>query len=370
MAVGGDEALSDKSAGKAQRFKPVVKFLGPFALNAGATKSHIIDLPAYTGSVRVMVVAGSERSFGFVEKAVPVKDPVMVLATLPRVISPGEKVSLPVTIFVQKENVSQIDLSVKGNKLITFEQSVKTVPVSGLAELNTELTFTAGNETGIAKISIVAQGGGERAVYETELEIRSPNPPEIHSETIILRKGQRMDRSFTPFGMRGSNSASLEISAMPTINLFNRLGYLISYPHGCTEQVVSAAFPQLFLVNFITNDPQRLQSASSNVKRAIDVLVSRQMVNGGLALWPGSYQPDTWVTSYAGHFMAEAGNLGYSIPSEFRQRWISFQLKTAREWRYDEKFRHGLEAVSLRGREAGKRHHGGRGQDDRRGSCA
>jgi uncharacterized protein YfaS (alpha-2-macroglobulin family) len=348
MAVGGDEALSDKSAGKAQRFKPVVKFLGPFTLNAGATKSHVVNLPAYTGSVRVMVVAGDERSFGYDEKTVPVKDPLMVLATLPRVISPGEKVSLPVTIFVQKENIRQVDLSGKGNKLVTFEQSVKSVPVSGLAEVQTVFTFTAGNETGIAKISLFAEGSGEKAVYETELEIRSPNPPEVHSETIMLRKGQKMEKSFTPFGVKGSNSANLEISAMPTINLYDRLGYLISYPHGCTEQVISAAFPQLFLGSLETNDPARLQSASLNVKKAIDVLVSRQMENGGLALWPGSYQPDTWVTSYAGHFMAEAVNKGYSIPSEFRQRWISFQLKNAREWRYDEKFRQSMNDQAYR----------------------
>jgi uncharacterized protein YfaS (alpha-2-macroglobulin family) len=187
MAIGGDEALADKSAGKAQRFKPVVKFLGPFNLASGATNSHSVDLPAYTGSVRVMVIAGSERSFGFGEKAVPVKDPLMVLATLPRVVSPGERVSLPVTLFVQKDNIRQVELSVKGNKLVTFEQPSKTVAVPGAGEENAEFMFTTGEETGIAKISILAEGGGEKAVYETELEIRSPNPPEMHSETVVLR---------------------------------------------------------------------------------------------------------------------------------------------------------------------------------------
>ena len=83
FAIGGDEALGDRSANKAQRFIPVVKFLGPFSLAPGKTNSHAISLPQYTGSVRTMVIAGSDRSFGIAEKSVFVKDPLMVLVTAP-----------------------------------------------------------------------------------------------------------------------------------------------------------------------------------------------------------------------------------------------------------------------------------------------
>ena len=63
------------------------------------------------------------------------------------------------------------------------------------------------------------------------------------------------------------------------------------------------------------------------------------MADGGIALWPGSIQPDNWVTSYAGHFMTEAERSGYNIPSGFKQKWISFQKKTAQGWRFDARFR-------------------------------
>ena len=99
LLVGGDEALGDKSANKAKRFVPVVKFLGPFRLGSGKTNTHKITLPQYTGSVKTMVIAGNDRGYGFAEKSVFVRDPLMVLATAPRVLSPGEKVSLPVTLF-------------------------------------------------------------------------------------------------------------------------------------------------------------------------------------------------------------------------------------------------------------------------------
>ena len=147
----------------------------------GKTNSHAITLPQYTGSVRTMVIAGNDRAFGIAEKSVFVKDPLMVLVTAPRVISPGEKVALPVSLFIQKEGIKDITLSAESNDLVTFEDKTKNISVSSTGEKDTEFSFTAGEKTGIAKISITASGGGETATYDMEIEVRSPNPPETRA---------------------------------------------------------------------------------------------------------------------------------------------------------------------------------------------
>ena len=179
FAIGGDEAVIDRSANKAKRFIPVVKFEGPFTLNAGKTNSHKITLPQYTGSVRTMVIAGNERAFGITEKSVFVKDPLMLLVTAPRVISPGEKVALPISLFIQKDGIRDITIKAEGSDLVTFAERTINLAVSGQGEKESEFSFTAGEKTGVAKISVTAAGGGERATYNMELDIRSPNPPEI-----------------------------------------------------------------------------------------------------------------------------------------------------------------------------------------------
>jgi uncharacterized protein YfaS (alpha-2-macroglobulin family) len=339
FAVGGDEAVIDRSANKAQRFVPVVRFLGPFTLGPGKTGTHLITLPQYTGSVRTMIIAGSDRAFGFAEKSVPVKDPLMILATAPRVVSPGEKVALPVTLFIQKEKISSVDIFAEGNELVTFDEKVKTLPVSGTGEFDTEFRFTAGENTGVAKINIKASGGGENASYEINLNVRNPNPPETRAEMKLLKPGEKWETSFAPLGIKGSDAATLEASLLPSVNLEKRLGYLLDYPHGCTEQITSAAFPQLWLKDLSASDAVSVETASSNIREAVSKIVSRQMNNGGIALWPGNYQPDNWVTSYAGHFMTEAERKGYSIPAEFRQKWIRYQRKVSQEWRFDPKFK-------------------------------
>ncbi len=203
FAIGGDEAVIDRAANKAQRFIPIVRFFGPFTLGPGKTATHTIELPQYTGSVRTMVIAGSDRAFGFAEKSVPVKDPLMILATAPRVVSPGEKVALPVTLFIQKEKISSLDLIAEGNDLVTFAEKVKTVPVSGTGEKDIDFIFTAGDRTGIAKIKLTASGGGETAVYDIELDVRSPNPPETRAELKLLKPGEKWETSFVPFGIAG-----------------------------------------------------------------------------------------------------------------------------------------------------------------------
>ncbi len=340
FAIGGDEAIADRSANKAKRFIPVVKFLGPFTLAPGKTNTHTLILPQYTGSVRTMVIAGSERAFGAADKSVLVRDPLMVLVTAPRVISPGEKAALPVTLFIQKEEMGEITIKAEGNELIKFEESAKSISSRITGETDTEFTFTAGEKTGIGKIKVTASGGGESAVYELEIEVRSPNPSETRAELKLLRPGEKWETSFNPFGIEGSNSAKLELSALPSINLEKRLDYLVSYPYGCSEQVTSAVFPQLWIKDLITNDEEAVKSSAENVREGINKLVSRQMASGGIAMWPGAYQPDNWITSYAGHFMLEAERSGYNIPSGFRQKWIAFQKNTAQEWRFDQRFKY------------------------------
>jgi alpha-2-macroglobulin len=339
FAIGGDETIIDKSAGKTQRFIPVVRFFGPFSLDAGKTNSHTLTLPQYTGSVKTMVIAGNDRAFGASEKPVIVKDPLMVLVTAPRVISPGEKASLPVTVFVQKSNITTLNIQATGNDLIKIEENTKNLQISGEGEKDTEYKFVAGEKCGVGKIKVVASGGGETADFDLEIEVRSPNPPETRSEMKLVGQKEKWETTFIPFGIEGSNSARIEISMLPSVNLEKRLDYLAEFPYGCSEQITSTAFSQLYLSDLSGNDPEAAQAATANIKEAISSLISRQMTDGGIALWPGASQPDNWVTSYAGHFMIEAEKLGYSIPMGFKQKWINYQKKYAREWKYDTRFK-------------------------------
>ena len=109
LSIGGDEGVS-KERVRDNRFNPVVKFLGPFTLNGGSD-SHKITLPMYVGSVRVMVVAGKNGAYGSADKTVPVRSPLMVLPTVPRVIGCGEEFTIPANVFVMEDGISAVNVS-------------------------------------------------------------------------------------------------------------------------------------------------------------------------------------------------------------------------------------------------------------------
>jgi alpha-2-macroglobulin len=110
------------------------------------------------------------------------------------------------------------------------------------------------------------------------------------------------------------------------------LDYLISYPHGCIEQVVSGGFPQLFLNDLTQLSANQQQETEDNIREVLQKLPAFQLPGGGFAYWPGSAVASDWGTSYAGHFMLKAEMEGFSLPSGLKDKWLNFQRITARNW--------------------------------------
>lgn len=341
FATGGSEAAIDQSKNRARRFEPVVRFIGPFTLAPGKTGSHKIKLPQYTGSVRVMVTAaGKGNTFGSAEKSVIVSDPLMILATAPRVLSPGDKVALPVTVFAQEKGITDVSVSASANDMISFTQASGSVRFSEPGDKDLELFFNTGERSGAAEIKVTAEGGGEKASYNLTVPVRSPNAPERRAETRSVAAGAKYSKSFTPFGIAGTSSVTVEVFPLPSVNLSRRLGYLTSFPHGCTEQITSAAFPQIYLPELLGQGLADPAGVRNNVQEALRTISSRQISSGALTMWPGGPYPDDWVTSYAGHFVIEAQKAGYTIPTGFLNKWTSYQRSQASAWRYQPQYRY------------------------------
>ena len=91
------------------------------------------------------------------------------------------------------------------------------------------------------------------------------------------------------------------------------MDYLIEYPHGCIEQTTSAVFPQLVLNQLTDLADYRKAQVDKNVKAGIATLQNFQTPDGGFSYWPGGNESDEWGTNYAGHFLIEAQDHGYTV---------------------------------------------------------
>ncbi|CAM3742557.1 MG2 domain-containing protein [Flavobacterium gelidilacus] len=341
FSIGGDEDLGGGNAKKANRFKPVVIYLGPFKLEKGQTKSHTVTLPNYIGSVRTMVVAGDAKTnaYGSVEKTTPVRKPLMVLASVPRKISPNEKVTLPITVFAMENHVKNVTVQIKTNNAIrVVSASKQNVSFSSPDEKMVYFDLEVGSILGIGKIEVIATSGNEKATYEVELDVTNPNPITNDFVDVVIEPNSSKTIQWNTFGVEGSNKARLEVSSFPTIDFNGRIQYLIQYPHGCVEQTTSSVFPQLYLGDVMDLDSNRKSEMQKNINAGIQKLGGFQQVNGGLSYWPGNGNADDWGTSYAGHFLIEAEKKGYVLPISFKQKWISYQQAEAKKWRYYQQY--------------------------------
>jgi hypothetical protein len=338
LGIGGDGSETDRSGKKANRFKPMVKYLGPFELKPGERKVHTFMMPQYVGSVRVMVVAGQDNAYGNAEKTMPVRKPLMILGTLPRVVGPGETVDLPVDVFAMENKVKNVSVSIAPNSLFTVvDGSKKTTSFKEIGDNIVTFRLKVADAIGIGKVKITASGGGETAVYEIELDVRNPNPPMTQATEAVVEPGQTWESDYTPVGISGTNKGTLEISSIPPLNFGERLDYLLAYPHECIEQTTSSVFPQLYLTDLMTLDENKKAIISENIKAGIDRLRKFQTSSGGLSYWPGESNPSEWGSNYAGHFLLEAETKGYSLPSGLIDGWKRFQKEQAINWspRYD-----------------------------------
>lgn len=333
LAIGGDEELIMDNKQKANRFKPVVQYFGPFELKSG-TNTHKFIMPNYIGSVRTMVVAGKDGAYGSTEKATPVKKPVMVLATLPRVVSPGESLKLPVTVFSMDEKITKVDVVVEANELFEFTGTkTQTVSYEQTGEKVVFFDIKVKDNIGIGKVKVTAKGGGETATNEIEIDVRIPNPRITKVTDGFAEAGNTWETIYNPVGIKGTNASSIEVSALPPLNIENRLKYLMRYPHGCIEQTTSSVFPQLFLDNLVDLTDAEKEKIENNIKAGIERIKLFQTSRGGLSYWPGEYDDENdWGTNYAGHFMIEAQKKGYDLPKGFISNWVSYQKERANAW--------------------------------------
>jgi len=335
FSIGGGamEMMKEEDEKTAGRFKPVVKFLGPFTLNGGSSNKHNITLPQYIGSVRVMVVAGNKNAYGSAEKAVPVRNPLMVLATLPRVVGPGETVVLPVTVFAMDKNIKNVNVKVEANDYFQLTGGVsQSVSFDKTGDKTIYFTCKIKEKIGVGKVKVIAISCKEKAENDIEISVRNPNPRMSKFTESIIEAGKTWNTTYNLIGMMGTNTLTLEISSLPPIDLSNRLTYLIQYPHGCIEQTTSSGFPQLYLDDISELNKDMKARTEENIKATLIRLKSFLTSEGGFAYWPGENTTSDWGTNYAGHFMIEAENKGYTLPYGLKDSWLKFQKRIAKQW--------------------------------------
>ena len=336
LTIGGSDGDDDSgNKKKKRRFPPVVKYIGPFKLKAEDNAEHKIKLPAYMGAVRVMLVAGDQSTgqgaYGKAEQTVRVTQPLTVLATLPRILGPGESFNLPVNVFVNSGDIKEVTVDVDANEYFVAEKPSASLVFDKPGDKIVNLKLKTIKAIGEGVVTVNARSGDEVTSHTIRIQVRTANLQQVVSSKAVLQPGESKRLNITPNGMRNTNTTYLEVSRVPQIDLEGRMDYLLGYPHGCLEQTTSKLFPQIFLGNLISLTGQQKADIQFYVDEGMRKFANFQTTSGDFNYWPGGSYSNQWANNYAGHFLIEARKLGYSVPASIYSRWLKAQKGHARK---------------------------------------
>ncbi|MBN2104864.1 hypothetical protein JW835_12560 [bacterium] len=333
LAIGGGEEGEIKGEERANRFPPMVRFYGPFLLGKKKKAKHRIDIPQYIGAVRVMLVGGERRAFGVAEKSVQVKKPLMLLGTLPRILSVAESVNLPITVFALEKNIRDVQISIStAGPVSPVGDTRKSIRFSNVGDRLINFKLKTDRLPGIARVNMTAASGKVSISQSIEIDVRIPSSRITQVLDTLLLAEDLWSRTVSLPGLPGTNHALLELSRIPPVHLEKRLKFLIRYPHGCIEQTTSSVFPQLYLSHLVDLDGRQEEEIQGNITAGIERLIKFQTYDGGFSYWPGNPDSQPWGTNYAGHFLIEADHLGYYVSSHVMKQWRKYQVQQSRYW--------------------------------------
>lgn len=321
-----------------KRVKLVSFWSGTLKTNSEGEACYTVDIPQFSGDLRIMAVAHKGKSFGSSSVNMKVADPVVVSTGLPRFLSPMDTVIVPVTMTntTATSAPAVASVSVSGPLQIIGDASRK-LTLAPNEEARVEFIVIAKASIGEAKVVAEVKAMNENFKEELDITVRPPSSLLKISGYGTVENGKSSSFSLLNDFIPSSTEAQLIVSRSPLVQFRENLDYLIGYPHGCVEQTVSRAFPQVYLKEIMKSmgiKSKSNQNPEYYVQEAIRKLQSMQLYNGGLSYWQGGYEPSWWGSVYAAHFLQEAKKAGYDVKNDMLERLYGYLQQKIKEKDY------------------------------------
>ncbi|MFT7588114.1 MAG: hypothetical protein ACI959_000320 [Limisphaerales bacterium] len=314
----GDDQLNKRlNPIDAQRFKMMSEWSGIIQANAKGIAKWTLVLPRFSGEVHIMAAAWKDDVYGASATSMTVADPLVVTTSLPRFMSPNDKIAVPIMLANTTDKNTNGKITIRHSSL-TEVIGQETIEFEALAGKETQVQFTllANKAVGAETITIEATAFGETFTEEIQIPIRPASPLQKVTDAGFANAGESKSISLNAGYLDLLTGGKFVVSRSPLTQFSDDLEYLVRYPHGCVEQTVSKAFPQLYfsdMIKLIGLEEEEEFNSIYNVEQAILKLQGMQMHHGGLSYWPGSGYDSWWGTAYACHFLYESKQAGFQV---------------------------------------------------------
>ncbi|UWU32077.1 alpha-2-macroglobulin family protein (plasmid) [Rhizobium sp. WSM1274] len=317
LRTGGDGgAIALQASPPTQKL--VAFFSGPVKLDAEGKANVSFDIPQFNGTARVMAVAWSKSGVGHGVKDVIIRDPVVVTASLPKFLAPGDKANLRLDIANTDAPAGDYKLQLTGNDAVGIEQASASQTIRLEAGAKSELTLSLiGKQPGAGSVSInLSDASGLSLDQNLDVPVRPASLPITERRVLALKPGAKLtvDKNLLADSVLPGASISVNVTRSAAFDIPALLMTLDRYPFGCAEQTTSRALPLLYLAEVakqagMEND----DDVKKRVQDAIYRVLSYQASAGSFGLW-GPDSGDVWLDSYVTDFLTRAREMKYDVP--------------------------------------------------------
>jgi uncharacterized protein YfaS (alpha-2-macroglobulin family) len=314
--AGYDELARNLNPFKRRQNEPVAYWSG--IVDAGPEEQELrYHVPDYfNGTLRVMAVAVSPDSVGAAEDRAVVRNTFVMVPNGPLNAAPGDEFEISLTVTNMQRGAGEdgkLRLALDPSPHLTITgQTEFDLAIPEGKDRTLSIPVKAAGPLGNAEVRFTASNGADSSSLAASMSIRPATPYRV-----ILQSGAISNRAveltvdrpvYEEFHTRELNLSYLPVGMAKGLSF-----YLNNYPYGCTEQLLSAAFPFLY-PHLIKDFGYTRAQTEEGIDRIIGIVQARMKEDGSVGMWTSRSASDPMITVYACHFLTEARNAGYYVP--------------------------------------------------------
>ena len=315
--------------------KPVIYWSGIIEAEKGENTLNFAVPEDFAGGLRVMALAVNEGSIGRAQTSNLVVGPFVISPNVLTQAAPNDEFAVTLGVANLVED--------SGDNAQLNVQMMASEHLQVIGENNAQLSLDEGEEDSVSfNVKALEQLGAASLRFTVSLTDKSGKtwtssrtaslsvrPASPYDVTLNVGSSANGEVKISPTRQLYSaqSALALKASVSPLLIADGLTDYLESYPHGCTEQIVSQVFPLIGLSNLAMYSPQK-EDVLAQFNSVIDALRQRQSYAGGFSYWPSQQIDDFSTSIYVMHFLLEAQSSGYPVPNEIVERGIAYLENT------------------------------------------
>jgi uncharacterized protein YfaS (alpha-2-macroglobulin family) len=314
IRTGGDG--SGRTGASPPTQPPLALYSGIVAVKPDGTAEVNFDIPAFSGTVRVMAIAWSKDKVGKASGDVTVRDPVVLTTTLPRFLLTGDRGTIRLELDNVEGPAGDYALKIETDGPLQIGQATQTLRLAGKQRTGISLPINA-TAVGIGNVAVKVSGPNGFEATRTYTLAAKPSTQVLTRRTVRpIAKNESISVSSDLFADLVPGTGSVQVSVGPStaLDVAALLKALDRYPYGCTEQTTSRALPLLYVNELAAESHLSLDVAiDQRIRDAIERLLARQGPDGSFGLWSAGGD-DIWLDAYVTDFLTRARERSFAVP--------------------------------------------------------